>query len=360
MPDFEAHATRAWHRDVIEMQATVGAGYARSLYDFAVASGAPPAARDAALGEASAALSNPETRIETARFCALMAAAKAATGDPALALRFGAQSSFPDMSVVGLIAHASSTMAEAFEQTSRYARLVVDVDSKGATGRFAIVERDGATWLEDRRLNPNDFIELTESTFARFIWNTRRYQGDVPFAISVSVTHPAPAHAPAYSEIYGVPVTFEADWNAIEIHRSWLDIELGNANRYVFGLFSDRAQALMQALQASTTLQGRIEAAMLPKLHTGTTTMTWAARELGMSRSVLYRALRAEGLTFERLLDGLRHRLARDYLASRKLSVNETAYLVGFSDPAAFSRAYKRWTGFSPSEHMSAPADGNR
>jgi AraC-like DNA-binding protein len=147
-------------------------------------------------------------------------------------------------------------------------------------------------------------------------------------------------------------VTFAADWNAIEIHRSWLDIKLGNTNRYVFGLFSDRAQALMRALQASTTLEGRLEAAILPKLHTGATTMAWAARALGLSRSALYRALRAEGLTFERLLDGLRRKMARHYLASRKLSVNETAYLVGFSDPAAFSRAYKRWTGASPSVHM--------
>ena len=55
-------------------------------------------------------------------------------------------------------------------------------------------------------------------------------------------------------------------------------------------------------------------------------------------------------MTFEKILDDLRHRLALNYLAGRKASVNETAYLVGFSDPAAFSRAFKRWTGKSPSE----------
>ena len=51
------------------------------------------------------------------------------------------------------------------------------------------------------------------------------------------------------------------------------------------------------------------------------------------------------------MLDDLRRRLALNYLGGRKASVNETAYLVGFSDPAAFSRAFKRWTGRSPSDY---------
>jgi AraC-like DNA-binding protein len=48
------------------------------------------------------------------------------------------------------------------------------------------------------------------------------------------------------------------------------------------------------------------------------------------------------------VLDELRHKLAVHYLRGRKTSVNETAYLVGFSEPAAFSRAFKRWTGATP------------
>jgi AraC-like DNA-binding protein len=50
---------------------------------------------------------------------------------------------------------------------------------------------------------------------------------------------------------------------------------------------------------------------------------------------------------FAAVLDGLRRQLALHYLHGRKASVNETAYLLGFSEPAAFSRAFKRWTGMS-------------
>lgn len=56
----------------------------------------------------------------------------------------------------------------------------------------------------------------------------------------------------------------------------------------------------------------------------------------------------AEGVTFQQILDDLRRRMAHSYLDGKKVSVNQTAFLVGFSEPAAFSRAFKRWTGASP------------
>lgn len=105
---------------------------------------------------------------------------------------------------------------------------------------------------------------------------------------------------------------------------------------------------MLRTLEASKSLRGRVEGLLLPVLHTGGATIDGIARDLGLSRQTLYRKLKADGETFEAVLDGLRHRLALDYLASQKVSLGETAYLLGFSDVAAFSRAFKRWTGNSP------------
>ena len=90
---------------------------------------------------------------------------------------------------------------------------------------------------------------------------------------------------------------------------------------------------------------------MIPILHTGDARMDAIAGNLAISRQTLFRRLKAEGTTFENVLDELRHKLALHYLADRKVSINETAYLLGFSEPAAFSRAFKRWTGSSPRAH---------
>lgn len=93
-----------------------------------------------------------------------------------------------------------------------------------------------------------------------------------------------------------------------------------------------------------------VELKMEPLLPSGAVRIDGIARALGCSRQTLYRRLKAEGATFAQLLDGLRRRLALRFVRQQGLSVKEAAWRLGFSDPAAFSHAFKRWTGMSPSE----------
>jgi AraC-like DNA-binding protein len=88
-------------------------------------------------------------------------------------------------------------------------------------------------------------------------------------------------------------------------------------------------------------------------LQTGEVSIDAIAGTLGLSRQTLFRRLRSDGVTFEQVLDELRHKLALNYLGVNKASVKQTARLVGYSDPSAFSRAFKRWTGFSPRFYVS-------
>lgn len=327
---------------------TVSAGYAKAVIALAEARGADPARLSVLSGFDPAVCDNPDDRVPLATFKTLMRTAATLCEDPGFALHFGAESRFQDISIVGLIAHAASTMGEAFVQMNRFARLAIEVDGHETGDRFAIVRKDGEVWLEDRRRNPNDFPELSESTFARFIWNTARGLGDVPFAKHICFTHPEPAHSAEHARILNVPVRFGCDWNAIAIHESWLSLPLPHPNRYVFGLFTDRGERLLGELLESKSLRGQVEAALMAMLHTGDLDMPRIARQLGHSPTTLYRKLRAEGASYATIVDQLRHRIALHYLAGKRASVSDIAYLVGFSDPASFSRAFKRWTGTSP------------
>jgi AraC-like DNA-binding protein len=71
---------------------------------------------------------------------------------------------------------------------------------------------------------------------------------------------------------------------------------------------------------------------------------------LHMSERSLQRRLADEGVTFDALLDELRRELALRYLADEKVAIAEIAYLLGYSEPSAFHRAFKRWTGTTPAE----------
>ena len=324
---------------------TVAAGLARGLLELAVSKGASRTELMARSGIGQQDLQDQDNRIPFAKYVALMRAGKELSGDAALALRYGETNDLSQISVVGLIGYASETMAEAFTQLNRYGRLVVEFD--GGPDRFKIVHERGALWIVDARENPNDFPELTESTFARMICGPRQF-GVTQLARAVHVTHPAPAYRKEYERIYGAPVTFNSDRNAVQMEEVWVMHRIQLQPRYVFGILSEHADALLRDLENSKSTRGRVESLLMPILHKGKVSIDAIAAGMGLSRQTLFRRLKAEGITFQKVFDALRHRMALGYLQGKKVSVNETAYLVGFSDPAAFSRAFKRWTGSSP------------
>jgi AraC-like DNA-binding protein len=330
------------------LEETVSTGFVLGLLDYAVARGGD---RDALLNASSidaALLSDRDARLPLQRYVALMHAAKAASGDPALALNFGQAVDVANISIVGLIGQASMTMLEAFEQLNRYVRLIVDVELT-AEDRFAFKRDAQGLWLTDLRANPNAFPELTESAFSHIIAGPR--QAGVPeWVKEVRVTHAKPEHAAEYERVFRAPVHFNSDRNAMRMEEGVVAHTLSILPRYAFGVLTEHADALLRDLEASATMRGRVDSLLLPILHKGEANMDAVADSMKISRQTLYRALKYEGVTFEQVLDQLRHRLALEYLRGKKTTVNETAYLVGFSDPASFSRAFKRWTGKSPSE----------
>lgn len=336
---------------------TISAGVAAGLIAFAVERGADRAVLMASAGVLEADIEDADRRLPFGTYMALMRSAQDMCDDPALALHFGEAVDLAELSIVGLIMNASATMADALAQMQRLGRLTLETEGLSDGPRFQTSMRDGQLWMVDTRTNPNAFPELTEGAFARLVCGPRRFLPQ-PHVLAVQVTHPAPAYRAEYDRIFQCPVTFSSDWNAMRLDPQIATWPVALQPRYVFDVLTQRADGLLQALEDQKTLSGRVEAVLLPLLHTGEASADGVARALGFSRQTLFRKLKSEDASYEQVLDALRHRMALRYLSGGRVSVNETAYLVGFSEPAAFSRAFKRWTGKSPREVRLARAAG--
>jgi AraC-like DNA-binding protein len=169
-----------------------------------------------------------------------------------------------------------------------------------------------------------------------------------PFLKAIHFTHAEPGYRAEYDRIFGSPLVFCSNRNAMLIEEEFLLVRLPASNPYLAQVLSKHAEALLKRLENSKTIRGRVESLLIPSLHTEPAGMQTIAGKMGLSRQTLSRRLKAEGVTFEKVLDELRRGMALHYLREEKVSVNEAAYLLGFSEPAAFSRAFKRWTGASP------------
>jgi AraC-like DNA-binding protein len=338
---------------------TVAAGYPKALLDFAVARGADRQALIARSLINPDDLENQDNRIPLANYLALLKAGIELCNEPALSLLFGEAVMLQDISIVGLIGVAFDNVESVRRQVNRYAPLTLDADDGGTADAVELVRENGDVWLKFTgdiyKANPL----LTESGIARNVCGARALAASMPsfanltFPKAIRFTHAEPSYRAEYDRIFGVPLFFGSHMNALLMDEALLKMKLPRTNPYLSELMSARADELLRSLESSKTTRGRVENLLIPILHTGEASMDTIAGKLGLSRQTLFRKLKAEGITFEKVLDELRRKLALHYLKGKKVSVNEIAYLLGFSEPAAFSRAFKRWTGSSPRMYSS-------
>ena len=337
---------------------TMAAGFAASFADYACERGAK---RDILLADSGLTdddLSDQDNRIPRGAYQAMIGAAIRQTGDTALLLRHTLETRLETMSVVGQIVHTSASLRHSLEQLNRYLHLMGDVELPPGVERFELLQTGDGLWIIDHLVLPPDMSFWSEVSFARFISEFRRSFPDATFEIGMEVTFPPPPHVDQYPELFRVPVQFNASRNALQIDPVWdsseTQFEPGNA--YAFGIFTRHADEMLAKLQADTSIRAQIEAQILPKMHEGSISMDKVAHDLAMSRQTLYRRLKDEGITFAEIHDDLRQRMAMEYLEGQKVTVNETAYLLGFSESSSFVRAFKRWTGLSPTAYLNQAA----
>jgi AraC-like DNA-binding protein len=158
------------------------------------------------------------------------------------------------------------------------------------------------------------------------------------------------------TELSATSVYHEADARhclSVSIARRLL-IRPGNSQVHIAGC-NFRRLYLLAERHSVTGLQSMVANQLASLLPSGESRAAVVARQLGMSPRSLTRQLADEGTTFGEILERLRQRLAARYLADDRMSVQQIAWLLGYSEVGAFNHAYKRWTGTAP-RRMRKPA----
>jgi AraC-like DNA-binding protein len=153
------------------------------------------------------------------------------------------------------------------------------------------------------------------------------------------------------AEYLGGRITFGARADDLAFVRTIKDIAITSADPYLNKiLVANCEQALSHRPKNRGTLRSAVENAIVPLLPHGKVRASEIAARLGLSQRTSARRLASEGVTFSAVLESLRGDLARQYLSDPDLSISRIAWLLGYEEVSAFTRAFKRRTGKTPRE----------
>jgi AraC-like DNA-binding protein len=300
-----------------------------------------------AIGPGSVSLDDPDARIPHVAAMSLLSVAVRGTGDPALGLHAAEKIRPGDFDVLEFAARSSGTLGEALATVFRYLRLLHD------TADFAL-EPEGDHHVIRFRLTGGLALPpaAAELVVATLVVVGRRIAGADLVPVEARFVHPAPPDTSEYSRVFRCPVRFDASDNALAIPTSHLTLPMPAADPTLKAFLDKTARQLLEKLPppGENSWGERVEQVLVTNLRGGEPSLEGIARELGVSSRTLRRRLQEEGTQYRHLLDALRSSLARRYLAENRLSIADVSFLIGFSEPSAFHKAFKRWTGRSPAE----------
>ncbi|MBU8897422.1 AraC family transcriptional regulator [Corallococcus sp. M34] len=166
--------------------------------------------------------------------------------------------------------------------------------------------------------------------------------------VEVHFTHAGPSDTSAHQAAFGAPVHFGRERNALLVRPEVTQWKLAQADPYFLAFFERQAEALLAKAPRPESLSAHVRRLLVEDFRGGLPSLGSVATRLALSERTLRRRLQDEGTQFQQLVEEVREALARRYLGEARLSVGEVAFLLGFSEPSAFHRAFKRWTGETP------------
>lgn len=323
---------------------------AAGLIEAIRAGGADPDRVLRSRGLDRAMLSARDGFIASADFAAILDEAAHATGDEAFGLHFGVGCNPKNLGPLTYVALNSPTIAVAFENLGRY----VSLHNEAAT--ITLTVEGGLAYAQYELADLGvDLRQHNEYSLAVGLNLVRLMAGSDWSPVEVQFAHKSPIEIGDHVRLFRAPVSFGRAGNAFVVEREFIERAVPAADERLYPVLKRYLDRVLREMPRETSLLAAVRRAVGASLKGGDPTLGAVAATLGVSARTLQRQIREHGLEFKALVDDTRRRFSLTYLRDRKNSLTEIAYLLGYSEVSAFNRAFKRWTGETPS-HYRRPA----
>lgn len=288
---------------------------------------------------------NPDARIATTRLQALWKYSVAETCDPCFGLTVAGQFQPAAMHGLGFAWLASDTLRDAFNRLVRFSRFLnpllrAEIDDGRNT--IDLVIRGGES--------ANIVFASLDLAMAVFLRMCRITVGEHVVPVRACLRRPDPGCNERFAATFAAPIEYEAHDNRLCFDPQLVNRPLMTGNPELARI-NDQAVIDYLARFDRANITMKVRAGIIEQLPGGTPDQSSIARVLHVSTRSLQRRLRDEQTSFRYLLDETRRELAMQYIRQGYRSLGEVAFLLGFSEPGNFTRAFRRWTGRSPKEY---------
>ena len=324
----------------------IDATWAKQIVQLLKARGRPSSLILREVGLDLEKVQNPEARIPFARHVALFEAAAEHLGDPHFGLHFGSSVDPLDAGLIGYVAANSATLGDAFGNLTKYLRVFSEgahVDLQNADG-FAVLAFDVIDPDVRRRVQIQEFGMALIMNFGRFV--TGRHL--IPEWIEFS--HNRSDQVDDFERYFGAPVHFGRDRNALVLKNALMKLRCRAADERLLRILKDYCAEILRQRPERVDLKRDIEHLVARLLPSGSVTTKSVAKELGLSERTMARRLADAGTSFRQIIEEVRRELAKRYMVEPDVRPSQIARLLGYSEPSAFTHAFRRWTGRSPSQ----------
>jgi AraC-like DNA-binding protein len=268
--------------------------------------------------------------------------AVAATGDPAFGIKVASYIKHTSFHALSYGLCASSTLKEAFERVQRFCHVASDA----VEYEFYRCGSDYHFVIEPAASVPFESIDALVAAQLRMC---RSLIGRDYSPRLIELRRPRPARIEDFERLLRAPLHFGAEHNRLVFDCEGIERPLDGGNPEL-ARHSDAIALQYLARIERDNIQARVRELLMQRLEKSEPSQEEVAEHLYMSARTLQRKLGDSGTTYKEILDETRHSLALAYLSAPEHSVSDVTHLLGFSSGSCFTRAFRRWTGQSPSD----------